>query len=235
MKKKGLSHIEVILGFVIFMIAIFFLISSYEPLFKYKNDNKDLIHKLYNNFLSNTSVEVKEYYLFVENPTDETIKVEIGENVSGYGIAAIDDNGVAMRVSLANQNNGEICIVINPASRFITLRLVKSLDIAYGSDLCLPMDNKYKISTSFENEKILIDKVKIFHQNYQANPEVLKKSLDLPSSSDFEYNLTSREFSYVGKKSRDLTRENVYSTSRKISAINQTGSTVNLEVLFRIW
>ena len=231
MKKRGLSHIEVVLGFLIFLVSIMFIIASYEPLFGKNNLDQGLANRLYDGFFENTSIEVKTYYALITSNTN--MGLYLGEDLTNVGVIALNYKGE--KISLGN-NGDNVCLNVTKNYENETIRIIISEDIDKTTINCNNDSLKYNITTMIKEIYLDEEKIKIFNNTYHNNLRQLLSSISLPSDSNFEYNITiynSKE--YTGKTKEDLRRMDVFTSKRRLKIINSSNEVVEGEATFRIW
>jgi hypothetical protein len=231
MNVKGLSHIEVVLGFVIFMVAIIFLIASYQPLFGEKKLDQQLIKRLYDGFLKNNSIDIKEYYVLASSGAG-LIGIDLGENLSGKGVIVYNTSGIIK----TGKSGDIICVEVENIYNDEILKVIISENINEVISFCSDNPDNYSVSTMMEREIVSLEKLKIFNSSYHNEKSKLINSINLPSDINFEYNVDFGSVEYVGKSGEDLRSVNVFSTNRKIEVLNASGWVdVEVDTSFKIW
>jgi len=237
MNKRGLSHIEVVLGFVIFMIAVVFLISSYTPLFKEKPVDEEIVKVTYEKILDRISAKGFEADVFLnrQNITSEgknTLLLNLSENITNLGVITRE----GLELNIIEQNEGIICIsLVLGYENFQKILALEGFDSSENEALtCLKNETLYKISNIHKYETGLESKIEIFNESYYEEYDSLKSALNLPSNFDFEYEIEFNGKEYIGEKESSKI-SNVYSLSREIKVLLNNGQETGGEINLKVW
>ena len=201
MKKRGLSHIEVILSFIIFMGAVGFALYFFSP----TNSSRLVDTSLYyvNREISeNITVNLKTYSINVNNSNGQINGPGNSEGVLAVNISGIceNSNGVIMVINLSgdrlpskvragNNNNNkcrsqsdDVVLIQNDnwvADDFIYIKLSEDLDensINFGGNP--PLNSSfYKLSTVNSEELFSEKRILKLNKTYYEDYYRLKSSL----------------------------------------------------------
>jgi hypothetical protein len=243
MKKRGISHIEMIMAFILFISAVAFVFIFLNP---FTTNNPTLAVEKYslNKLTDLIKTNATTYFLIITKDLDvqniinsKIITVSLGfrlsplmrvriENYSGSilpsGIST-DGNYIYLNWS---RENGRI-ILLSLSEDFTTF------DPALSNPLALN-EEYYQISSSVFSESISERKAASIIEEYTISYSALKESLTIPSQADFGFKLSLPYKVYVANKTIPENIE-VKSRNRIASVVGLDGNKTIGSLEISIW
>jgi len=224
MIKRGSSHLEMILAFVLFVGFTIFLLLYIRP---YENNTlpDSILLRLQEGFREKTYTNLT--VLFVKSNDSNCIKMDLsGFNASGESVTrnAVNDALVNSYVS------ADILSIESSASNVSYYVSVSPEFNSGGSYSCSNSEKNYKVGSVNTNILISNNLMNDFKNRYENDYDNLKSDLLIPATVDFsivsgEYNLTRNIPDGVDVIAKTMTEEVLYSN----------GSIQIREFIFRIW
>jgi len=179
MNKKGISHIEMILSFVIFMGFLIFVLSIFQP---FKTEEKgdinldtlerEILDKIVVNVesFSINLVSKKDCFYFPYSTDKVAVKDEDGEIVEGYS------SGGNIFIRSSKQ-----FFYIYSSNEFIEKSFSGSCNALKETDYSLGLFKTLKMASSIKLEQL--------QQDYTQDYENTKKVLEIPASQEFSFSV----------------------------------------------
>jgi len=225
--KRGFSHIEIIMGFVIFagaiLFALVYLKLSYNPMEK-------SVESTYEDIEKNLKGKVYQYSLRLEQPgidtTEDIIAVKVENdagNVSVFNYAGSKTN--------AFLKNG--ILYFNKSGRGDKFEITISSYISANSEFGKPDLNEsyYSLGPALERDIVTEGKMIDFNRSYYKEYDSLKSETGI--KNDFNIYVQFKEGDMIMK--RDNTRKSVFSKNKNIEVLRQDGKIDFLTLRIDIW
>lgn len=233
MNKKGLSHIEIIVSFVLFVAAVIFIFYYFAPVLTTLPKSQGSVM---NKILENVGTNVPIYTIIVNNTGNQinyaslssVIAINLNENsnFAAYGPGAI----------LPSMKKNRLIYIQNPngweAKDFIYI-IFSDKVVENDSVLDVPiLDDRFYTVSSIKNEKIYseFDFIEL-NASYNSDYGALKDKMGIQSGNNFGFTLKLSDITLEVSREIPYGRE-VFSENRRIEVLRKNGLTefANLEV-----
>ncbi|MCA9485893.1 MAG: hypothetical protein KC506_03555 [Nanoarchaeota archaeon] len=232
MKKRGSSHTEIILAFVIFIAAVGFALFVFSP----SSGGKKVETYLTYTFTevtrkTETGLEVYSVILHPEKIVEDTIGVSFPEIVKNARVETYEG------VELTSSRNGDIVYFQRGSSDWSEIDFV---NVKFSDDFDLQdsftgthNDSYYDISTSYEKEIISEKKFKKLLDSYNSDYDSLKEDFNL--KIDLAFSLVFDDGSEI-KAEKDIPLGlEVYSDSKRVEVLRENGDIVFGDLKVLVW
>src|SRR3989344_9643961 len=199
MRKRGISHIEIILSFIIFVGAIAFALYFFNPA-----DSDRLIDTSLNygfrEIIEYTEVEVQTFSVDIDGTGIDDDEIDIGSNIDAVpvNISGVNSN-YGTRVEryegsvLSAIRGGDFVHIQRPGSGWQTIDFVSisySDEFSLGSGVTGAHEEKYYRLASSTSKKVLGERLFLeLVQQYVANYTILKEEFNIPPRVNFGFSL----------------------------------------------
>ena len=238
MNKKGQSHVEMVISFVIFLGFIFALFYFLNP-FSEKRINKPQPQIVQDILIQNLTISYQHSSLILKvNPSELgskncfTVKDKI--NISS-NLKVIDGSGRPVKIDKSGDN---FFIEKSNDERFYRLYYASYLNANPGgySDCDFVAEENYSYGSLSEDNALLLESLFQLNQNYLNDYDSLKNNLGFKDDFGFALYYPNRTVIFndtLGKfKSSSF---NIVSRDVPIKVINKNATTYNLVLNIRIW
>ncbi len=246
MNKKGVSHVEVILAFLLFIFAVFFILTLFPPWQAAVPQDNSKINQLLLKFQQNASTELSEMGIQMNNAGNQLNNVNnlaffipLSQENLNSRIADIDgsifdsypqQNGSGYEICAQAQNgNWPYFFYIRTSQRIAQ----SSLD----SSACPPSVNEaYYTITSTEQRKVLSEKgILDLNDSYYGNYSALKSYLGVSGQDNFDFMINFSDGKIIEGKTEIPQNLNVNSINKRMEVLRLDGETGFADVNIRIW
>jgi len=193
MKKKGISHIEVVLSFIIFVVAVSFALFIFSPFDSDRLVDSSLIYG-FREIEKSVSIEMRSYSFEVtlEELMSDPIAVRlegIGENPDFVSWAQHHTGSV-----LPSERNGDVVYVMGLGEGwlpedFFYIKLADDFEQGEGVNLVSVDEEIYSIASSDVEDIISEKRVKELKDSYMQDYFLLKEEFNLPDRVNFGFSL----------------------------------------------
>lgn len=230
MRKEGMSHIEVIFSFVIFIAAIGLVLYLFNPFEGTKVPDAVLKHTL-RQVSENISTPVEIYSVKINksNNPPEVIALKISPAIPNLGVSAESYEGEVLNAS----REREFVYLEWKNHDFVYIKFAEY--IAGNLALRPEYDEKdYQVSVSFAKKAFSAVKLQKLNESYYADYEKTKGLLGIPGTVDFGFGASwgSNELEATKKTLSPL---EVYAESLKGEFLNSDGTSAYGEIRVRVW
>lgn len=230
MEKKGDSHIEIIISFVLFFIFVGFVLIFIQPVFSSDNLPKSILTGLHDSFLRETKIDVTRVFLVADFPEDfssECFGVDLGSlNLLGESLA---------RTAL----EGGMKIDSGFSSSELSLEKVgKSYEVFFSEDFSSEgfscerglMGENFEIGSVDNLSFVFEGKLGDLEGRYKNDYENLKRALGVPQNFDFA--ISSGDFVLERDVPENL---EVYAKEYVEVFFSEDGEVKTKKFVFRVW
>jgi len=234
MKKRGLSHIEAILSFVLFigfLIFAFFFFSPFGGESRLLGSSMDYA---FNEIEDNVTISLESYSVVISSSVGSgIIGVNISTNIPNPEAKVEDSQGNVISSILSE----EVVYFEKPGDNFAIVRFSEVFSQGGGStgDIILTEGENYSISSSdkkdIASEKRFLELGAVYSQSYFA----LKEHFNLPNRIDFGFILEFDDVSGI-VASREIPDDlEVISREKRIEVIREDGEIVFADLRILVW
>ena len=216
MFKRGVSNVEMILAFLLFMGFVFVAVFFFLPKDAGRIVDSSLNYAM-DDISKNTSVEMISYSVKLYSEkigSKETVAIEFPSNVidlpANYNVYAENYSGTR----LVAERVGPIMYVNWEGNTFITLRFSEDITPSQDQQGRPELVGAYYSIASSSTRRVLSEKRVIeLNESYYNNYQITKDTLGLPGNIDFGFSLKyDNGYSIIAQKSVPTSLE-VFSTS----------------------
>ncbi len=252
MKKRGLSHIEVILSFIIFIGAVGFALYFFSPTNSSRlvDTSLDYVNR---EISKNITVNLKTYSISINNSGNQVndahvLAVNISgicENANGI-VKAVNLSGYNFSSGVGNGNNKcnsqheDIVLIKNEnwaAEDFVYLKLSEDFDESSGNVGGDPRPNPdfYKLSTvnseDLFSEKRILNLNKTYYEDYYG----LKKQFNLPGRVNFGFSFSFTNDDEIKVENPVPSGLEVFSKVDRVEVLRKNGKVEYADFTMKVW
>lgn len=241
MRKKGLSHIEVILSFVLFMSAVIFMFYFFRTVEPGKMDEGSA--RLVLDYIEgNATVNLIEISVSPEAPGQigDTFGIRIDnyfDELSNAGVYALEKNGAGIRSYFVPTGSKIICIngdeSVWAKGLFYIYLSEGIIDTETPTSCSETDDNYYVLGAVYEREVVSEKKLKEIAQRYD-DYENLKSQMGLSAMEDFDFKIDLL-INPIEKSKTAPSTEEVTAYSKDIEVLREDGRVEFAKVSVRTW
>lgn len=199
MNNRGMSHIEAILAFILFIsaiMAILYLFNFPEDKSNIDSNLNDLAYSIKNN----VSSEMTLYGIKI-NSNINNLTLNISNNITGKKVYVLDYNQNELNASIVDPNQGIICLKSQNNSinlnNFVYLYISDDLRENLANGGCSgSSEQDYNLTSNQKYDYASESKVNILKNMYMTNYPELKSYLKMPLGEEigfsFEINETNK-------------------------------------------
>ncbi len=233
MNKRGASHIEVILSFVLFIGVVGFALYFFSPV-----NNSTLVdsslYYAFKEFFNNVSVGVETYSTKIN--TSQSINI-IAVNISP---AISANNNVRVETYdgnvLPSRRQGEIVYLDRQGSNFTKIKFSQDFTPYQGFAGSAPLDsNNYTIASSTIEDIISEKRVVSLNSSYNLDYTEVKKNFDLPNTIDFSFDLRFSQNDFISPNEIRPENVEIFSENRKEQILRNNGGIGFADLRVTIW
>ncbi|MBX4196551.1 hypothetical protein KW805_03110 [Candidatus Pacearchaeota archaeon] len=229
--KKGASHIEIILAFILFIGFVVIGFYFFSPQSS-RLAESSLSYSL-REIIQNTTIPVTTYGVRIEEGShaDDVIPIDVMVS-AGRKVRAEDDSGI-LKARIGSQ--GVTYVQLGP-NMFVTLEYAD--DLPAGSepaDVVAQPGKKYYSLASTREENIMSEKrIRELNQTYFAHYEDLKKEFNLPDRVDFGFNIRLQDMTITSMPPIPG-GVNIYSTNVRVEVLRENGEREFSDLVVSVW
>ncbi len=231
--KRGSSHIEIILAFILFAGFIGFSLYFFSPTNTRRLVDTNLIYA-FDEIRKNASVDVDFYSIKINSdtpPTPDKIKIDLGnieENKKSY-VEDIDGG------KLDSYKAGQYVNIDRRDRGFVYLLL--SEDIAPDEAIDGIFNSKYYTIASSNTKYILSEKrMEDLNKTYYSDYLNLKKErFNLPDRVNFGDELKFNDGTFIKMEKQIPEGLDVYSNSKRIEVIRKNNKIEFADLVVKVW
>ncbi len=184
-RKKAISHVEVMVSFLIFIVFLIFLLSYLNP-FQKSGIEEGLVSLLERELISNSQIEVLTSTLIINKTYPLSgINCFIVEQISQNPVTVKNTKG-----EIANATNTD-ALYIEEKGRLYNIfssPVFKENKLDYYS--CASLDSgSYNFGVTKKESFVFLDNVNEIAEEYEQDYDYLKQELNFPGKNDFSFSL----------------------------------------------
>lgn len=227
MEKRGLTHIEMILSFVIFIGFLVLALYFFNPL---KADRllSSSVYYAEDEIIDRLSINIESYSVVLEESGGGALRIPI-ENPNGWNVRVETNNGT----SLASEYDEDEVIFDNPGgNNFVKIMFAE--DFPAGSVSGSVGEVEHTIA-SFDEREVLSEKRALeLNESYYSSYVELKQEFNLPGRIDFSFQIIfdGGEISAQREIPDGL---DVFARDKRVEIIRQDGSIEFADLNVKVW
>jgi lipopolysaccharide export LptBFGC system permease protein LptF len=234
MEKSGVSNVEMVLAFLIFIGAVLFTVYFLNNQIN-KSGKSDSIDYIYNKISEVSSENVETYSIKLNNQNLNLFGLDLGKDFSfdeGIGVYTLAGSKVPISLS-----GNIIYLDANNINDIFFVRISKSISANYTLfDSLPPVNSTYYEIASRTQEKLLSEKIlEELKRKYEQDYDKLKTYLGISRDLNFGLNVVFSPFDFINLE-KDISKQaEVFSNKKRIEIIRKDGSTAFADVQIKVW
>ena len=241
MLKKGISHIEVILAFVIFISAVVFTLFFFQPEKGMESNVVLQLDDILSEVQKNTSTDVTELGIKL-NGDYQSLSVTLPNYPKMESNASAFDNmgNILPSYNIQNGNSYIACAASSNASSlpsFFYERISPDITLNNAnSGICSSSNDTYYQIASVSDRKIVSElKLLEINKTYYQNYILLKNTFGIGRNQDFSFEIILPDGNIIGAYSTIPSNVEIFAINKEIEVLRQDGKIQFAEIRMRIW
>jgi hypothetical protein len=231
--KRGISHIEAILSFVVFIGFLIFAFFFFSPLTG-ENVLDSSLDYGFREIDDYTSIVLESYSVVIDNAVnDNVIGIEIDTDVPNTK-AKVEDSQAN---TLSHRLEGNIIYFNRPGNNFAFILFSEDFQDGTLLDSGVQLsEEQHSISSSESKEILSENRLLGLNESYYTDYEGLKKNFNLPNRIDFGFsvNFDNGEGNINAERTIPEGLE-VLSSQDRIEIIRKNGDIVFADLIVKVW
>lgn len=241
MNKRGISHVEVILSFILFLTFVGAALYFFSPTRADRLIDTSLDYA-FREIKQNTTVDVDNYGVSIRGSTGSVLISGIGENTGDNKIVGVEDYDG--RILPSNERSDGVVVnwdkkdYGNKEEIFAYVRFSEGIDGYEGIVDTNFGNSEFSIASSQTIKSISIKHIeglKSSYENENGGYERLKENFNLPSRVDFSFSLKLPSGESIVAEREIPSTLDVYARTEKVNLIMKDGRIAIGELTVRIW
>jgi len=238
MQKRGISHIEVILSFVIFVTAVGFALFFFSPFNSERLVESSLSYG-FREISKNVSVSIETFGVLVNNSGDNLPNNGIGiliEGVNAGGNKNVrveqDEQIVDSRidgdiVSVANLEEGEIFLFLKIGEGYVSFSPEPEVQTV--------SEEFYEISSWETEEFISESRFDVLGEAYNSNYDGLRDDFNLPRRAGFGFAIVFDDGDKIEAYREVPEGLEVFSKNERVGVLRNNGEIEFADLIVKVW
>lgn len=223
MLKRGLEHVEVIIGFSLFIIFLVFGLYFFNPLdtTRVLDSTSDYAMK---EVRDNITSQLETYSIVIDSSVSQDIvKFPLARTAPESGVRVEREDGAPL--SYFNYD-GLTFTVDRQENRFILVKFGEFNTYAQNVDLGSPplQDSEFRIASSDSREVVSEELFIALNQSYTSNYNELKKYFNLPGRVGFTFFLDFSDQERIGPLFTLPSDTQVFSKNENVEVVRLDGT-----------
>jgi len=236
MEKRGISHIEFIISFIIFITFVAFAIFLFNPL-KDSNITNSALPFTVNEIIKNTSVDLTIYSIKINKNAiplnQKIIAIDLQNILTEEQVRVESYTGQVLR----SKKEGNIIYFDFSNEEFVLVKSGKDF-LPYSpifTEKPAINENYYAVASS-SREKIVSEKRLIeLNDSYYKNYEELKNNLKIPGQTNFGFSVRFTEQNNIIAQNQIPQGIDIFSYSKRTEILRVNGESKFTEFEVKIW
>ena len=229
MLKRGLSHIEFVLSFIIFIAFILFAFIFFNP-FHSGRTLKSTLDYSWLEVTQKTNDEIETYSVSIDPTMTNSIAIEIPDT-NGYNATVEDIDGSVIDAYL---KNGAVYFE-KPQDGFVKIKYSKVFPNGLTRTGTILDDDNYYISSS-KSEELYFEKLFLeLNDTYFSNYSSLKKDFNLPNRVEFGFVVKFKDNFEIISLNEIPEGYEVLSKGDRVEIIRNSGKREYADIRVLVW
>lgn len=230
MLRRGVSHIEMILAFVIFVGFLIFALFFFNPLNNVRVLDSSLEYS-FNEIFDNVAVDFETYTVSLNGVPNGVVELTLDSDISSAEVRIEDENGNILNSEYDGTNvrfekNGESVAHIMFSEVFVASSAPTGVSNSIDEGM---------ISSSEEKKVFSEERVEALVLSYNSDYDTVKSNFNLPGRVDFAFSLIFDEGDSLSAEREIPNAIDVYSESERVEVIRKDGSLDFADFLVKVW
>ena len=237
MKKRGFSHVEAILSFLLFIGFLTFAFFFFSPFSGNRVLDSSIVYAS-NEVSNNVTTGLESYSIVIdENTIENVVRLDIDTSLSDVGVRVENSQGEVVDSKIIVIDDMEQVYFDRSSDRFFVVMFNENFsvgDLAGDGSLLIEGVN-YTISSSEKREVLSEARISALKVNYENDYVELKKNFNLPNRIDFSFIL---EFNFTDKilTEREIPESlEVISVQERVEVVREDGRITFANLITKVW
>ncbi len=231
-RKKGASHVEIVISFILFVSFVLFAIYFFKPVNSDRVVDTTLDYT-YREVIKNASSSLEIHNVKLNRATPEGAQnnywvIDL-DYVEDFKVVAFDPSG--NRVN-AEYGSGKITLETSSAD-FVELRLNEDLE-EMGPGGGNSGTNSYELGSHISKNILTEKKLLLLNQTYFENYDSLKEQFNLPRRANFGFEFSGGDLEISARKEIPENFE-VFRSLKKAEVLTEDGEIILGDLIILIW
>lgn len=238
MKKKGASHIEIVLAFVLFVGAVIFIFTFINLGTVTKND-APIVSYLFSQIYKGAGVNVSIYSVSFDLSVlgeQEIVAIELPNPlVDTKYIRAENYSGTLLPVKIDNSRQK---VYVNRYGESFAYLVISEGIVPDDTPIAtLPSHDpsQYKISLSRSATLLSEQRLRVLQSKYDNDYAGLKSIFQLPRGAEFGFTVGFSEGDFINAKNDIPARTDVSAEQRRLEILRTDGALQFADVMVSVW
>lgn len=229
MNKRGISHLEVIFAFLMFISFVAFAIYFFNPL-ENKDSSEFKTRYILDNLIRNLSVEMVKYSVLINGSA-----VAIGLENDVSNLSAYVEDYLGETISFNKVSDKVYVINSDGSKKLIVIRFSDQIEDLSNPSVGDSGNDNYSIA-SVNSEQILSEKkLKEMNESYNLDYNNLKNRLGIPANEDFSFSLLIDGNEAINSGSKNPSSLQVFAFEKSLKILKANGRIVFGTIQIKIW
>lgn len=245
MKKRGMSHIEIVLSFILFVTTVGFALYFFSPLNSSRLIESSLDYS-FREISKNVTVGLETFSVMINNQTiSEAENSASSPSINPLEIMIPDvEPGWESRVRVYNggyldsRRMGDSVHILSPYGWGNINLIIVEFNEEFSPDTVNPgqyHDSYFEISSSNFREVVSEKRFLDLNESYYADYIELKKSFNLPSRVNFGFSLVFNNGDLISAQREIPSSLEVFSESRRLYVLRKDGELSYADIVVWVW
>lgn len=234
MEKRGVSNVEMVLAFLIFIGAVLFTIYFLSNQIN-KGGKSESLDYIYTKISEVASENVQSYSIKLNNQGIGVIGIDLDRSFGfDEGVRAVTLSGSKIPISLT----GDIVYLdSNNIDDPFFVRISKGISSNYTLFENLPAVNisNYEIATKTEDHLLSEKKLEELKRSYEGDYNKLKTDLGIGRELDFGLVIVFSNSDFIKIEKEASQQTEVFSNKKRMEILRKDGNTVFADVQIKVW
>lgn len=237
MEKRGMSNIEMVLAFIIFIGAVLFAVYFFLNNFN-QNEKENSLDFVYSQIVSDLNEDMQSYSIKInrgEFPSNlEIIAINLSREINiDESVVAYTLNGDNLPLEVANDI---IYLDTSNSGDLVSIRISKGISRNYTLFSNLPDSNEdyYEIASNTKNTLPSEMNVEELNNSYYLEYDKLKSDLGINRGFDFGF-----EADFTGnniKMEKEISKQaSVFVSNKRIEFLRKNGKIEFTDIKTKVW
>ncbi len=224
--KRGSSHVEIILSFVVFSVALLFALYFFRPVGSERLIESSLTY-VFREIEKNTSTSLETYSVKIKEGAGEIVSVNTGSNKTGARVTDAYGNVLSSYLS-----EGKVNIDVEE-NEFLIIFL--SDEFETGDPIENGDEVNYEISSSKVEKLVSEKKLESLKVNYGSNYQGIRQQFNIPNRVNFGFSLIFDDGSVIIAGEESPIGFEVFGESKRIEVLRENGLREFAKISVRVW
>jgi len=232
--KRGISHIEMVLSFIIFVSAVGLALYFFSPANSSRLVESTLTYS-FREIGNNISISLDSVSVKINNDTNPPNDIAV--NISGLSKAKnvrVETSGGSI---LESSKNGDVVSVTSDLgwASISLINILLSDDFTNGSaPLSEINESFYQISSTTSEDMLSEKRALSLKEEYDLNYVMLKEEFNLPNRIDFDFSLVLQNETINTEREIPDSFE-IFSEKRRVKVLRDDGLREFADLVVRVW